>query len=155
MSGFVRKAETDIAAPAAQVFDYLSDVTRHPEWADQDMTVEHVAGPSRGPGATFKTHVEIDMPVGHGHDDATVVVQQAVASRYLAYEATDGSGHYRWTIDLTENAGATHVTQTVERLEGPLWIRLTQPLIWRAMGRKMVTHGLEQMKERLEHPNSN
>lgn len=150
MSAFLRTVETDIAAPAADVFAYVADLTRHPEWADQQMTVKHVAGPSQGPGATFETHVEIDMPVGHGHDDATVVLQNVVAPRHVAYEATDSAGHYRWTIDLTDSAVGTHVTQTVERLQGPLWIRLGQPLLWRAMGHKMVENGLAHLKDRVE-----
>ena len=88
MSTFVRTAETDIAASAQEVYAFVGDVTRHPEWADQPMTVEHVSGPERGPGATYRTHVDIDLPVGHRGEDATVVVVDAVAAKRLAFEAT-------------------------------------------------------------------
>lgn len=152
MSGFVRTLEADIAAPVDEVYSYLADLTKHPEWADQPMTIEHVAGPRTGPGATYQTVVDIDMPVGHKKEKATVVVQEALAPTHLAYEATDSAGHYRWTIDLTGDAAKTHVTQTCERLEGPLWIKVAQPLMWKAMGSKMVSHGLANMKQRLEHP---
>jgi uncharacterized protein YndB with AHSA1/START domain len=152
MSGFVRTIEADIAAPVEDVFAYVCDLTKHPEWADQPMTIEHVGGPANGPGATFKTHVVIDLPVGHKGEDATVVVKEADAPRHhLAYEATGSDGHYRWTIDLTGDTAKTHVTQTCERLEGPLWVRVAQPLMWKAMGGKMVSHGLMKMKDRMEH----
>lgn len=152
MGGFTRKTETDIAAPAGQIYAYLADLTKHPEWADQEMTIKHVAGPLAGPGATFRTHVEIDLPVGYSRDDATVVVQQAISPRHLAYDATDSGGHYRWTIDLTDNGGTTHVEQRVERLDGPLWVRVTQPALWKAFGGRMVENGLANLKQRMESP---
>lgn len=148
---FIRTLDVDIDAPVEEVFAYVSDLTRHPEWADQKMEVEHVGGPENGIGATFHTHVEIDMPVGHGKDDATVVVREVEAPRHLAYEARDSSGTYRWTIDLTGESGRTHVTQTSVRLDGPAWLKVVQPMVWRVMGRKMVANGLENLRDRVEH----
>ena len=150
MSGFTRTCETDIAVPADEVFAYVSDIAKHPDWADQEMTVEHVSGPPAGLGATYKTNVVIDMPVGHGKAEATVTIVEAEAPRHLAYESTDSSGHYRWTIDLTDQGDRTHVVQSVVRLDGPAWIKVTQPLIWKAMGGKMVVNGLANLKGRLE-----
>ena len=153
MSGFVRTADVDIAAPPEEVFAYVADLTKHPEWADQPMTVAHVAGPASGPGATFETTVVIDMPVGHKDEKATVTVVEADAPRRMVYEATGSDGHHRWTIDLTGDT-ATHVRQTVERLDGPLWIKAVQPLLWKAMGGKMVNTGLANLKQRVESPPS-
>lgn len=150
MSAFVRTCETEVAAPPEEVFAYVADVARHPEWADQAMTVEHIGGPTSGPGATFRTHVVIDMPVGSQKDDATVTVVEVDAPRHLAYEAVDGSGRYRWTIDLTGDAGGTHVVQRVERLDAPIWMRAIQPMLWRAMGGRMVSNGLANIKAQVE-----
>jgi uncharacterized protein YndB with AHSA1/START domain len=152
MSTFVRTAETDIAASAEEVYAYLADLSRHPEWADQPMTVEHVSGPASGPGATYRTHVDIDLPVGHKKEDATVVVVDAVAAKRVAFEATGSDGHYRWTIDLTAQGATTHVEQRVERLDGPVWIKVVQPLMWKALGAKMVDNGLANLKDRVERP---
>ena len=150
MGRFVRSCETDVAAPPEEVFAYVADVTRHPEWADQKMTVEHVSGPPSGPGATFRTRVVIDLPVGSQKDDATVTIVESDAPRHLAYEAVDSSGRYRWTIDLTGSGDGTHVVQRVERLDAPVYIRAVQPLLWKAMGGKMVGNGLANIKARLE-----
>jgi uncharacterized protein YndB with AHSA1/START domain len=150
---FVRTHDVDIDAPAEEVFSFVIDLTRHPEWADQKMEVEHVAGPENGIGATYRTHVEIHMPVGTQHDDATVVVREAEAPHHVAYEATDGSGTYLWTIDLDAADGHTHVTQRCVRLDAPLWMRLVQPTLWRVMGHKMVENGLTNLRDRVEHAN--
>lgn len=148
--GFTRRQEADIAAPIDEVFAYVSDVRRHPEWADQEMTVTHVSGPESGPGATFATEVTIKLPVGHQRDKATVVVTEAAAPRHLAYEATDSSGRYRWTVDLTGNGGTTHVVHAVERLDAPVWFKVAQPVLWKVIGGRMVGNGLANMKQRLE-----
>src|SRR6476661_6763603 len=89
---FIRTRDVDIDAPVEEVFAYVSDLTRHPEWADQKMEVEHVAGPENGIGATFHTHVDIALPVGHTKDDATVIVREVSAPTHMAYEATDSGG---------------------------------------------------------------
>jgi uncharacterized protein YndB with AHSA1/START domain len=147
---FVRVQEIDVAAPPATVFGYVSDITRHPEWADQRMTVTHASGPARGPGATYTTHVVVDLPVGHTADDATVVVVEEVPDTRFVYEARDGSGRYRWTFDLSGAGDRTHVRHGVERLDAPFWFRAIQPVLWRLMGGKMVSNGLDNLKARVE-----
>jgi uncharacterized protein YndB with AHSA1/START domain len=148
---FTRTAEVDIDAPVATVFGYVADLTKHPEWADQSMTMEHVGGPTAGPGATYRSHVVVDLPVGHHGEDATVVVRDVRAPTHVEYEATDSMGTYRWTIDLTDDGGRTHVTQSCERLAAPGWVKVVQPTMWRAMGRRQVASGLTHLRDRVEH----
>jgi hypothetical protein len=69
----------------------------------------------------------------------------------MVYESSDSMGVHRWTIDLTGEGDKTHVVQSVERLRGPVWVRVVQPLMWRAMGRKQVDSGLAKLKDRAEH----
>jgi hypothetical protein len=42
-----------INASAEDVFGYVSDVGRHPDWAANPLEIRHVAGPESGVGATF------------------------------------------------------------------------------------------------------
>ncbi len=150
---FVRTLDVDIDAPVEEVFPYVVDLTKHPQWADQKMEVEHVEGPENAVGATYKTHVDIHLPVGTQHDDATVVLREVDAPRHVAYEATDSSGTYRWTLDLDAVDGHTHVTQTCVRLDAPRWMKVVQPALWRVMGHKMVENGLTNLRDRVEHAN--
>ena len=150
MSRFARTQEIDVTAPASEVYAYLLDFTRHPEWADQPMTMTHVGGPATGVGARYESHVEIKFPVGHSKDDAKIEVTEAVEPKRLVYEVHDNSGHYRWTVELTDGNGTTHVKQSVEGLERPWLIRTIQPMLWGAIGSKMVGNGLTNLKARLE-----
>ena len=44
------------------------------------------------------------------------------------------------------------MTQRVERLDAPVWMKAVQPVLWRVVGHKMVDNGLAKLKERVERP---
>src|SRR3954471_18141765 len=49
------------ATPEA-VYDYVSDVMHHPDWAAQKMEMKHTGGPDAGVGAEFESTVHF---MGH------------------------------------------------------------------------------------------
>jgi Polyketide cyclase / dehydrase and lipid transport. len=56
----------EVAAPPEQVFDYLADVLRHPEWANPKakMAAEQTTGQGPGQGATYRTRaLFVNKPV--------------------------------------------------------------------------------------------
>ena len=56
----------EVAAAPEQVFDYLADVRRHPEWANPKakMAAEQVAGDGPGQGAAYRTQaLFVNKPV--------------------------------------------------------------------------------------------
>ncbi len=148
--GFLRTVEVEVEAPVDRVFDYVADVLRHPEWAANPLTVEHADGPDVGVGARFRTHMSKVMPVVPKSFDGEIVVVGADRPVTFAYEAHDGGGSYRWTFRLEPHGRSSRLAHTVERLHGPLPIRVLQPLMWRAFGRGQVRRGLAGIKARLE-----
>jgi uncharacterized protein YndB with AHSA1/START domain len=127
------------ASPEA-VYDYVSDFSRHPEWAHNKLEIS-VAGDGRG--FEYVTHFMGDA-AGKGE------VTQAERPRVFAYECEDKDGRYRWTFDLEPEDSATRLTHSVQRLKAPLYIRLVQPLLWNRIGKKQVLGGLTNIKTRLE-----
>jgi hypothetical protein len=111
---FARAKSIVIQAQPAEVYAYVADIPRHPEWACEPMKIEGL--PNR-----------------------------------FVYECTDTSGHYRWTMTLRAVGTSTELTQSAERLEGPLWVRVIQSwLLWPLSGRRSVVKGLANIKARLE-----
>ena len=52
---------------------------------------------------------------------------------------------------LQPEGKGTRLTQRMERLQGPLWIRLTQRgMVWPLYGRRAVGKGLANIKAHLE-----
>ena len=50
-------SSVDIAAPVEQVFAYVTDLERHPEWSNNDMDMK-VEGEPVSAGTTFETAVK-------------------------------------------------------------------------------------------------
>jgi uncharacterized membrane protein len=102
----VRKT-VDISAPLDEVFEYITDWERWPEWMSnvQDVTRSGTRG-----DVGERTHWEVDGPAG------TSVTWDAVTTHFVEYESiswqsTDGGGiEHAGTIRLDSNEdGSTRV----------------------------------------------
>jgi hypothetical protein len=143
--GFAREESIQIQAPAGAVFDYVADVRRHPEWAAQRLEVQ-LQNRSTSSLSTYDSIAHLGMPI-----KGTIRVVSAEPPLRFAYECEDMSGHYLWTVSLRTLGGGSRLTLRVERLAGPWWVRLLQPiLIWPLVGRPGVRRAVGNIKERVE-----
>jgi hypothetical protein len=140
--GFDRTVRTTIARPVEAVFDYISDIGRHGEWAGDKLTIR------AGGGGSYQSVVEIGVKVA-----ATIRVEASDRPRQFSYVCDDTlSGLYRWTFGLEPVPAGTVLSHRVERLRGPLLVRMIQPwLMWPLLGRPHTRRGLANIKELLEN----
>src|SRR5579859_588134 len=83
--------------------------------------------------------------VAHGR-----IITEESPTRFV-YECSDLFGCHRWTLTLQPRGNGTRLTQRMERIEGPWWVRLLQPcLMWPIVGRRSVGKGLANSKTHLE-----
>ena len=146
---FVRTCRVDTDASPATVHELVADLTRHPEWAHNRLSVWPTGGPGRGPGAHFASEVREVMPGARKPVRATIDVIDDQTHR-VVYEAEDAMGRYRWTVTMTPTATGTRVEQTCERLRAPAIVPVVQPVMWRLLGRKQVQGGLGNLKRLAE-----
>ena len=134
-----------IKATPQRVFDYVSDLSRHPEWAAQkvEMTVH---GDPRRPGTTF------DAFTYYGVKEVCKGKVLAVeAPRVYSFEAdTSTSGRNIWTFEITPDGNGTRVNYGFERQEASFLFKLVQPLMYPIIGRRMLVQGLNNIKSRIE-----
>jgi len=138
---------TDIDAPREVVFDYVSDVIRHPEWAHERLEIERTAGMGNEAGATFAYAVHF-----MGTTRGTLTVTESVRPSRFVYECDDPSGRYRWTFEITAKDRGTHLRHRVEFLRESLKVRLTKAIMIPLMGNRMVNAGLKNIREKLGQP---
>ena len=124
---FTREVTIPVSAPPERVFDYVSDIDRHCEWAADPLTVR------RAGDEQWQSHLDM----GPLKADAVITVERLEPPERFSYVCRDSlSGTYRWTFTLRRTAGGTRLTHRVERLDGPLWIKLVQPwFMWPLAGR--------------------
>ena len=144
---FGREMSTYIEASPETVFRYIADIRQHGEWSAEPLEIKLEAGPTHGQGATFTTTAH----VGKSKIAAQVCVIAEEPPVRFVYESKDLFGHHRWTMTSRPEGTGTRLTQRMERLQGPLWLRILQPYImWPSVGRRSVGKGLARIKSRLE-----
>ncbi|HLF76424.1 MAG TPA: SRPBCC family protein [Dehalococcoidia bacterium] len=133
-----------IAAAPQRVFAYLADVSRHPEWAGDELRIEPLDdGPVRldwrfrsvgrqlGARADLNVVSEFDPPWG------------------LAFEVDGNEGRFRNSFVLEEANAGTRLTKTFESLETRGLARLAQ-LVYPLIAAPTMRRDLKRIKERLE-----
>lgn len=147
---FSRTCAVSTEVPPLDVHNLIADVAEHPSWAYNNLEVEHLGGPKRGPGAHYRSTVRDALPWSKKPVVGDIVVLEDVPGESFVMECTDDGGCYRWTFQLTPTALGSDVTQTVERVSAPTYVEWVQPLLWRMLGRKQVQAGLFLLRDHAE-----
>ncbi len=141
---FTRSGSIHNPATPEAVFDYVSDLTRHPEWAVQPLKIA-VNGPIQL-GATFSSDVEF---MGSPH--ATGQVLEVNRPTRFTFDATDSSGHFKWFFNIRPDGDGVELTYGFDRLAAPLPFLLLQGLVfWPLFGSKWTAQSLNTIKAKLE-----
>lgn len=128
------------AAPEV-VFDYVSDLRRHPEWAAQKLVMDE-SEPGRFDSVATMGAVKFK---------ATTRIETSNRPYRFAYISDDGLAPHRWSFDIVPEGGGCHVTFSMQRMTDPWWAVVIQPLIlFPLVGHPGMVKGLASIKRHLE-----
>jgi uncharacterized protein YndB with AHSA1/START domain len=141
---YSKEVAIHIDAPPEAVYDYVSDLSRHQEWAKTkiDLTIGP-AGDSGLPTFTSVAHAP-------GSPRAQGKVLTADRPGRFQYEAKDSSGRYLWTFAITPESGGSRLVYRMEQQEVPILFRLMQPFVFGVVGRTMMADSLTSIKAKVE-----
>jgi uncharacterized protein YndB with AHSA1/START domain len=118
-----------IKAPREEVFDYLTDVTRHVEWGS-DMTTSTAREP--GPPAVGKAYEAEGILNGKPNKSVVTITSLEAPSRF-AFDATDSNSVFHHEFTLSGGGDATTVARRMTMPKGPfmnpIFMRLFQGVI--------------------------
>jgi len=137
--------ELSINAPPDKVFDYVSDISRHPEWAAHKLKIEPAATGSVGVGAKFNS---VGHQMGMDSRDEVTVTEYSPSQRF-SYEARSKEGLFRHVIQLSAEGTGTRVAKSTEVVEASLMTKLMTPLIM-FMAPGVLSGDLKRIKQRVE-----
>lgn len=137
--------QTTVNAPADAVFAYLTDFSRHPEWAGQKLAITPAAAGPCAVGSTYSS-------VGHqmGTHRGTVTVTELVPNQKLVFESDDDTGRFRHTFVLKGEGAQTELSKTFEPLQPGAMFRVMSPIILRFLTPKALTQDVERIKAKVE-----
>jgi len=142
---FSKSESVFINASPEAVYDYVSDIARHPEWAHDPVEIDVKPEPQGNGGTSFEyvTHF-MGSAAGKG------IVTQAERPTNFTYECEDKDGHYRWTFAIKAEGTGTRLSHTFWRLKAPLYFRILQPVMYPFLGKKMLAGGVHNIKAKME-----
>jgi hypothetical protein len=132
---------TVVGADPQAAFAYVSDLTKHGEWANpkSGLQVTHVDG--SGAGARYQSH-QTFLGKKAGADITVTVFEPG---RQLAFEAVEQGKRYRHTFTFAPQEGGTAITRDIDAPLPPVVSLFAKPAI-----RKEARVALQALKERLE-----
>lgn len=130
----------------AEVFAYLSDVSKHAEWSPKPYRVEGASGPVKT-GDTFTSVGVIPGDKNHRND---VTVTECTAPTRLVLDAMEKGQHFINTFELEPQGAGTVLTRSMDAPKPPFPVSLVFPLIMSAVIKPDVQKGLNNLKARLE-----
>jgi hypothetical protein len=140
----VFKQETTIQRPPGDVFAYVSDMTKHGEWASNGLQVTQTSSGPIGVGATFSSTAR---QFGTQRESQTVT-EYAPGSRF-AFEASGGLGLARHIFELSVAGGGTRLSKSMELIK-PSFLARVMSMKIKADQPKAMAEDLHRIKQKLE-----
>jgi len=101
--------QISIKAPATRVFDYVSDFTRHGEWAGHGLAVEPSTDGPVAVGTTFSTTAK---QFGTQREQSTIT--DVTPNSLFAWDSKGSLGRIHHWFALSENGGTTTLAKGAE-----------------------------------------
>ena len=140
------EAKTTIKTPTQTVFDYVSDFTKHGEWAGHGL---QVTKDSDGPVAIESTYSTVAKQFGTQREHSTVT--ELEPGRVFGWDSKGALGtvHHRFTVAASD--GGTTLTKSAEFLDPSFLAKLTSWRISRGLPEGLQAD-VEKIKAHLESP---
>jgi len=136
-------SQTTINAAPDRVFEYVSDMTRHGEWAQHELRVSRTSS-TDGLGATYSS-----VAKQFGTQKETQVVVQHESPRHFAFDATGSLGLAHHAFEIAPAGSGSQVSKTMELTKPSLMARIVSPMIGKQT-RKSLEQDLAGIKQKLE-----
>lgn len=139
------EVDTTINRPVEEVFAYVSDIARQPEWVS---TLTESRKTTDGPTQVGTTYRQAVKFLGR-RMDMNCEITKYESPRLYAFRAQNGPMHMEMQFTLTEDGPeATKVMQVAEG-ESAGFFKLADPILARTMKKQFIAD-LESLKTMLE-----
>jgi uncharacterized protein YndB with AHSA1/START domain len=144
----VRSARILVRGPLQSVFDYVSDLTRHPEWSGGQLKIKAVSSGPIEVGKEYLSHGEVAVQKDRPN---TVRVTEYEPPHKFGFVANDPDfGDVFHVFTFVGQNGEVLVTRTMTFSLKPLMAFLFRFLIFPLIGRPGTLKSLAALKARLE-----
>ena len=147
-----RSHEVLIHAPRQSVFEYVADLTKHPEWSGGELQIEEV---TPGPVAVGKEYISRGQVAVQKERPNTVRISQYEPPRCFAFVARDPDfGRVIHEFRFYEQGESVLVRRVMALSLSPFMTLLFRLAIYPLIGRPSMEKAMRKLKQRMEGPGS-
>jgi uncharacterized protein YndB with AHSA1/START domain len=148
MTTVVRVSQVLVRAPLQTVFDYVSDLTKHPDWSGGELKIEAVTS---GPIAVGKEYLSKGQVATQKDRPNTVQISEYEPPRKFSFVAIDPDfGKVYHVFTFTEQNGGVLVTRTTTLNLNPFVAVAFRLVVYPLIGNPAMQRAFQKLKAKLE-----
>ena len=148
MTTVVRVSQVLVHAPLQTVFDYVADLTKHPEWSGGELKIDAV---SAGPIAIGKEYLSKGQVATQKNRPNQLQVTEYEPPRKFSFVAKDPDfGKVYHVFTFLEQDGGVLVTRTTTLNLNPAVAFMFRLVIYPLIGGPAMQRAFARLKARLE-----
>ena len=153
MTTMVRSHHVLVHAPLQPTFDYVSDLTRHPEWSGGELKIEAVSPDPIAVGKEYFSRGEVAIQKARPN---TVRVSEYEPPHKFGFVANDPDfGDVSHIFTFTEQGGGVLITRTMTLSLNPIVAILFRFIVYPFVGKPSMDKSLAMLKIKLEKNKGN
>lgn len=148
MTVVVRTHQILVNVPLQKAFDYVSDLTRHPEWSGGELKIEEVIPGPISVGKEYFSRGEVAVQKDRPN---TVRISEYVRPHKFGFISNDPDfGDVSHVFTFTEQNGGVLIERAMTVTLNPIIAFGFRFLIYPFVGRPSMNKALAKLKEKLE-----
>ena len=148
MTTLVRTHQVLVQAPLEETFDYVSDLTRHPEWSGGELKIEALTPGPIAAGKEYASRGEVSIQKNRPN---TVQITEYEPPHTFGFAAKDPDfGIVSHIFTFTEQSGGILIRRAMTVNLNPLVALGFRFFIYPLVGRPSMNKSMAALKEKLE-----
>ena len=148
MTTLVRTHHILVHAPLQQAFDYVSDLTRHPEWSGGELKIEALTPGPIAVGKEYRSRGEVAVQKDRPNTVRVSVYEPPHKFGFIANDPDFGDVSHVFTF--TQQSGGVLIERAMTVSLNPIIALGFRFLIYPFVGRPSMNKSLAKLKEKLE-----
>ena len=148
MTTVIRVTQVLVHAPLQKVFDYVSDLTKHPEWSGGELRIEAVSSDPIGVGKEYNSRGEVVIQKDRPNQLQVTEYGPPHKFGFVAKDPNFGKVFHVFTF--TEQDSAVLVKRTTTLSLNPFVALMFRFFIYPLVGNPMMNKSFAALKRKLE-----
>ena len=150
MTKLVRTHQILVSTPLQPAFDYVSDLTRHPEWSGGELKIEAVTPGPVAVGKEYRSRGEVAVQKDRPNTVRVSVYEPPHRYGFIANDPDFGDVSHVFTF--TKQGDGVLIERAMTVSLNPIVALAFRFLIYPFVGRPSMNKSLARLKEKLERP---